>query len=138
MDYSDQQILMRDILKGVNGNRKPIKIRLDNNFIVREDTMCVKWDDDNKVLMFIYRTKGTAAQNLRPYTVGMCNYDQIQGMEAMYGEEEFIQNKSTFGLSDNELNNIRNFVNIEAREYLTGTLDSQNHTHSIPTGDLDV
>jgi hypothetical protein len=138
MTYGEQCIYMRDHIKGINGDRKPIQIRLDNNFIVREDTMCVKWDDEHEILSCFYRTKGVAVQNVKPITVEMFNYDQIQGMKALYDMEEFENSRELFGLTENQIKNVLNFINIELKEYMTGTLDSQNHTHSIPTGSLDT
>ena len=50
----------------------------------------------------------------------------------------FALTKFRHKYTENQIKNVLNFINIELKEYMTGTLDSQNHTHSIPTGSLDT
>ena len=81
---AEQVKLVTKALHGTGERIRPLKITLDNMFVVDEQKDIVLWDDTNDLFIVICSVDEYQRQTTTPVVVKVFGYEQIQKIEVFY------------------------------------------------------
>lgn len=124
-----------NVFRAVHKN-KAIEFRLDNNFILKERTQFVGYDEEHELIYAVERNDDIHRGRHNPFKVIVQDVDQVQDISCQFGEDEIdAVLKATNAFTDNQIAVIKNELTLELSDYADSV---GNHFKRGASGRKDI
>lgn len=110
-----------NVFRAVHKN-KAVEFRLDNNFIVKERSQFVGYDEERELIYAVERNIDVHRGRDCPFKVIVQDVDQIQDMSCQLTDEEIVPVlKASGAFTDDQIKNIVDKLTLTLEDYADST-----------------
>lgn len=110
-----------NVFRAVHKN-KAVEFRLDNNFIVKERSQFVGYDEEHELIYAVERNIDVHRGRDCPFKIIVQDVDQVQDMSCQVTDEEIVPVlKATGAFTDDQIKNIVDKLTFTLEDYADST-----------------
>ena len=110
-----------NVFRAVHKN-KAVEFRLDNNFIVKERSQFVGYDEEHELIYAVERNIDVHRGRDCPFKIIVQDVDQVQDMSCQFSDEEIVPVlKATGAFTDDQIKNILDKLTFTLEDYADST-----------------
>jgi len=110
-----------NVFRAVHKN-KAVEFRLDNNFIVKERSQFVGYDEEHELIYAVERNIDVHRGRDCPFKIIVQDVDQVQDMSCQVSDEEIVPVlKATGAFTDDQIKNIVDKLTFTLEDYADST-----------------
>lgn len=121
MILENVQHVRDNVFRAVHKN-KAVEFRLDNNFIIKERSQFVGYDEERELIYAVERNDDIHRGRDCPYKIYVQDVDQIQDMSCQFGDDEIQQVLEATGVfTSDQIKNIIDKLTLSLDDYADST-----------------
>jgi len=101
---------------------KAVEFRLDNNFILKERSQFIGYDEERELIYVVERNSDVHRGRHNPFKLIVQDVDQIQDMSCQFSDEEIVPVLQATGVfTDDQIKNIVDKLTFTLEDYADST-----------------